>query len=432
MDEVVTMAQWEIDRLHVIRRVVAGELTWRLAGEQLELSQRQIGRLCARVKAQGNRGIIHGLRGKPSNRGFDAKRMERVLAILHDPLWDGFGPTYACDKLTSIHGIKLSRETLRQWMMKAGLWRAWHGPKKHRAWRERRPCVGMLVQLDGSYHKWFEDRAPRCVLVAYIDDATSRIMHAEFSESEDTLTLMRTTKAYVEQYGRPLAFYVDKDSIYKVNRPAKSDYDPEAPEPLTQFSRAMEELGISVQWAHSPQAKGRVERSFKTHQDRLVKELRLAGISSVEAANEFLREKYLAEHNERYSLAPAQPADAHRPLLRQHRLDEILSLRHERVLQNDFTIRRGKNFLQVLAAPRQLRPKEKVLVESRLDGSLHLRHRDQYLSFKSLNSRPYRPKYNDFPTKAEVQRIKLSLPSERPANRRWLFPWETSNTRSRN
>lgn len=416
MEGVVTMAQREIDRLHVIRKVLARELSWTQGAEQLRLSTRQVGRLCARVSKFGAKGIVHGLRGKPSNRGFDAERMERALSILHDPLWAGFGPQFAKDKLAELHGITVGRETLRQWMMRAGLWRAWHGPKKHRAWRERRPCAGMLVQLDGSDHLWFEERAPRCVLVAYIDDATSRILHAEFAQSEDTLTLMRTTKVYLERYGRPVAFYVDKDSIYKVNRPAKLETDPTLPEPVTQFARAMAELGIAVNWAHSPQAKGRVERSFKTHQDRLVKELRLAGISSIPQANRFLREIYLPAHNERFALAPAQAVDAHRPLLREHKLDEILSLRLERTVQNDFTIQSSKRFLQILAGPAlRLRPKDKVLVESRLDGSVHLRHRDRYLSFKTLERKPCRPKYLDYPTKREVERIKLRTCHKTPS-----------------
>lgn len=408
MEGVVTMAQWEIDRLHVIRKVLARDLSWGQAAEQLRLSPRQVGRLCVRVRKLGTKGIIHGLRGKPSNRGFDAERVKRVLSILQDPLWSGFGPQFAADKLAELHGIKVGRETLRRWMMKAGLWRAWHGPKKHRAWRERRSCVGMLVQLDGSDHLWFEDRAPRCVLVLYIDDATSRILYAEFAASEDTLTLMRTTRAYLERYGRPVAFYVDKDSIYKVNRPAKIEADETMPEPLTQFTRAMTELGISVQWAHSPQAKGRVERSFKTHQDRLVKELRLAGISSIAAANKFLQEVYVPAHNERFALAPAQAADAHRPLLRAHRLDEILSLRLERIVQNDFTVQSERRLLQILGGRGfRLRPKEKVFVESRLDGSLHLRHRDRYLPFKTIEHRAKRKKQQEFPTRQDVRCIKV-------------------------
>jgi hypothetical protein len=407
MEGVVTMAQWEIDRLHVIRKVLARDLSWGQASEQLRLSPRQVGRLCARVRKLGTEGIIHGLRGKPSNRGFDAERVKRVLSILQDPLWSGFGPQFAADKLAELHGLRVGRETLRRWMMRAGLWRAWHGPKKHRAWRERRPCVGMLVQLDGSDHPWFEDRAPRCVLVLYIDDATSRILYAEFAASEDTLTLMRTTKAYLDRYGRPVAFYVDKDSIYKVNRPAKQQKDDTVPEPLTQFTRAMAELGIGVNWAHSPQAKGRVERSFKTHQDRLVKELRLAGISTIAEANRFLWDKYIPGHNARFGVPPGQETDAHRPLLKTHRLDEILSLRHERVLQCDFTVQRGQHFLQILSQRGlRLRPKDRILLESRLDGSLHIRHRGRYLPFKTLANRPYRPKYKDFPTKREVETIR--------------------------
>lgn len=423
MDEVLTMAQWEIDRLHVVRKVLAGEQTWREAGEQLGLSERQVGRLCARVRRQGAKGVVHGLRGRQSNHGFDAERRKQALAILRDPLWEGFGPTFARDKLRSMHGIEVGRETLRRWMMKAGLWRAWQGPKKHRAWRERKACLGMLVQLDGSEHPWFEDRAPRCVLIAYVDDATSRILHAEFADSEDTLTLMRTTKAYLERWGRPTAFYVDKDSIYKVNLPAKQAEDPTLSEPVTQFKRAMGELGIEVHCAHSPQAKGRVERGFKTHQDRLVKELRLAGISTQAAANAFLRERYIAEHNERCSVAAAQANDVHRPLLRDHDLDKVLSLRHERTVQNDFTVQRGRQFLQLLrAAGRKVRPKEKVELEARLDGSLHVRHKGRYLPFKALTARPYRPTYADFPTKRDVERIKLKRQRPRTAGSgRWLF-----------
>jgi hypothetical protein len=407
MDEVLTMAQREIDKLHVIRKVLARELSWTEGAQQLRLSARQVGRLCARVRVQGAKGVIHGLRGRPSNRGFDAERMERVIGILHDPLWNNFGPTFARDKLAELHGILVSDETLRRWMMKAGLWRAWHGPKRHRAWRERRPRVGMMVQLDGSEHAWFEDRGPRCTLVLYIDDATSRILHGEFAESEDTLTLMRTTKAYLERYGRPVCYYVDKDSIYKVNLAAKWERDAKLPEPLTQFTRAMTELGIEVQCAHSPQAKGRVERSFKTHQDRLVKELRLAGISSIAEANRFLWDKYIPVHNRRYSVAPGEAVDAHRPLLPGHRLEEVLSLRVERTVQNDFIVQYGGRFLQILASrAAHPRPRDKVLVESRLDGSTHLRHGDRCLAFQALGSRPYRPKYQEcYPSKAEVRHI---------------------------
>jgi hypothetical protein len=423
-DEVVTMATREIDRLHVIRRVLAGELSWRLAGEQLDLSVRQVGRLCARVRRNGARGIVHGLRGRRSNRCFEPVFWNRVAVILKDPKWEGFGPTFASDKLAGLHGIEVRRETLRKWMMRMGLWKASRHRRRHRCWRERRACIGMLVQLDGSDHDWFEGRGPRCVLIIYIDDATSRILYGEFVKVEDTLTLLRTTGSYLRRCGRPVALYVDKDSIYKVNRTAAAEEDATLPEPLTQFARAMDELGIEVIWAHSPQAKGRVERGFKTHQDRLVKELRLAGISTIEAANALLRERYIPEHNARYAMPPKQAADAHRPLLAAHRLERILALRHERVVQNDFTVQRGKTFLQILAQPGlRLRPTEKVQLETRLDGSLHVRYREAYLKFKRLDARPYRPQFaRTFPRKEQVEPIRLRpMGASNPGSRKWLY-----------
>jgi hypothetical protein len=245
----------------------------------------------------------------------------------------------------------------------------------------------MLVQLDGSEHDWLEGRGPRCVLLVYIDDASSRVLYAEFVSSEDTLTLLGTTRAYLERYGRPLAFYVDQDSIYKVNREATIEEQLRDSEPLTQFGRAMQELGIEVIHAHSPQAKGRVERGFQTHQDRLVKELRLAGISAIAAANDFLWKRYLADHNERCAVEPAQPQDAHRPLLASHRLEEILSVRTTRTVFADFTVRFQNQFLQ-LAPNQPVRPKDSVLVEMRLDRSLHVRFKDRYLSFQVITGRP--------------------------------------------
>jgi len=248
------------------------------------------------------------------------------------------------------------------------------------------------VQLDGSDHDWFEGRGPRCVLILYIDDATSRLLYAQFVDVEDTLTLLRTTKAYLGLHSRPVAFYVDKDSIYKVNRNATLEEELQDSSPITQFTRAMTELGIEVICANSPQAKGRVERSFNTHQDRLVKELRLAGISDKQSANQFLRKTYLPAHDARFAVPPANTTDAHRPLLRTHRLDEILSIRMPRVLANDYTLSCQKRFFQILAdQPIRIRPKNTLLVETRLDGSIHLRFKAHYLKFKAIDKKPTPP-----------------------------------------
>jgi len=389
----LTMSTREADRLKVIHEVLAGKLKQRQAGQQLRRSRRQIIRLCKRVRREGHRGIIHGLRGRPSNHQLKPDLLDKALALVKAKYWD-FGPTFANEKLSKLHGIKVSTSALRSGMIQDGIWRAKEPKAKHRAWRERRACLGMLVQLDGSDHDWFEGRGPRCVLLVYIDDATSRILYAEFVHVEDTLTLMRATKTYLLRYGRPIAFYVDKDSIYKVNRQATIEEELREVDPITQFTRAMEELNIEVIPANSPQAKGRVERGFGTHQDRLVKEFRLAGISTMEAANKFLWEVYIPDHNARCAVDPANRTDAHRPLLKSHLLEEILSLRTERTVFNDFTVRFQNKFFQVLPdQPVRVRPKNKVLVEIRLDGSTHLRFKDQYLSFKPTAKRPYRPFY---------------------------------------
>ena len=383
----------EIDRLKVIDAVLKGNLNKCQAAEQLSLCRRQVIRLCQRVECEGNRGIIHRLRGQPSNHRLQPRLLDEALELIKAKYRD-FGPTFAGEKLMKVHGIYLSTYALRQGMIKVGIWRPRKQKAKHRSWRERRACVGMLIQLDGSDHDWFEGRGPRCVLLIYIDDATSRILYGEFVRVEDTLTLMRTTKTYLLRYGRPGAFYVDKDSIYKVNRQPSIEEQLRGADPVTQFTRAMEELGITVISANSPQAKGRAERGFGTHQDRLVKELRLADISTIEEANPFLWEIYIPDHNERCAVEPANRTDAHRPLLKFHRLEEILSLRIDRSVFNDFTVRFNNQFFQVLPdQPVRVRPKNRLQVEIRLDGSRHLRFKGRYLNFKTLAERPYKPSY---------------------------------------
>jgi hypothetical protein len=395
MKELLTMTNRELDKLQVIRKILEHRLSWNQGSKLLGLCRAQIGTLCARVRQEGAKGLIHRLRGKVSNHRLDPKILERAIAILRQPLYVGFGPTFANEKLRlAPHHLTLSTPLLRRGMIEAGLWKAHRKGSRHRAWRQRRDCVGMLVQLDGSDHEWFEGRGPRCVLMVYIDDATSRILYGEFVDVEDTLTLLRTTRSYLRRHGRPIAFYVDKDSIYKVNRQATIDEELKDMHPITQYTRAMSELGIQVICADTPQAKGRVERSFDTHQDRLVKELRLAGISTKDAANRFLWDVYLPAHNERFSIAPVSDVDAHRPLrtLANH-LDEILSIQTERQLANDYTLRFQNSFFQVLPhKPLRIRPKNKVLFEFRLDGSIHLRFKDVYLPFKAISKPADRPR----------------------------------------
>lgn len=403
MDERLNMSNREIDKLRVIRNVIDRKLTWAQAAQILKRRSRTIGRLCAKVRREGNRGVIHGLRDRPSNHQSDPELLGMALSAVHDPRWEGFGAVFAQQKLEDWYGVVLSDATLRKWMTKTGCWRPRRRGPKHRRWRERHSCVGMLIQLDGSDHDWFEGRGPRCVLLVYIDDATSRILHAEFVKVEDTFNLMRSTKKYLLRHGRPVAFYVDKDSIYNVNRQATIDEELRDVHPITQFARAMGELGIGVILAHSPEAKGRVERGFDTHQDRLVKELRLAGISTMEAGNAFLLNFYIDDHNARYAIEPANGTNAHKPLLADHRLDQILSQRTERSVHNDYTLRFQKRFFQLFEEqPVRVRPKDKVEVEIRLDGSTHLRAKGSYLRFKPIEKRPYRPLLVAQPSRGKI------------------------------
>lgn len=388
------MSNREIDRLRVIKDVLESKVSWQEASEQLDLCMRQIGNLCKNVRIHGNRGIVHGLKGKASNNRIAEDVLRKAVEHIKKRYAD-FGPTFANEKLREIHGIELSTPTIRKAMIAEDLWKRRVSKARHRAWRARRSGVGMLVQLDGSIHDWFEGRGPRCVLLIYIDDATSRILQGEFVQSEDTINLLRTTKGYLLKHGRPNTFYVDKDSIYVINRQATIEEELRDSTTLTQFTRAMGELNITVLPAHSPQAKGRVERSFGTHQDRLVKELRLAGISGIATANRFLKEVYIPRHNARFAHAPAHQRDVHRRLLASHNLDVILSLRSERTLTNDWTIRYKNSFFQLLLKqPVRIRPKYRITVEIRLDRSLHLRFKGHELNYKRLPARPYRPYYS--------------------------------------
>lgn len=390
-NDILELRMRDIDRLKIIQQVLDGRLNARQAAAQLNLSRRQVVRIKHRLVRHGNCGIVHRLRGRPSNHRLDPGLIQRAIQKLRQPLYEGFGPTFANEQLRE-EGLVLSTASLRRVMMTAGLWNPRSPQPQHRSWRPRRDCLGELVQLDGSDHAWFEGRSPRCVLVAYIDDATSRILYAEFVNVEDTLTLLRTTRTYLQRHGRPVAFYVDKDSIYKTNRRTTIEEALRDAYPSTQFTRAMAELGIGVMTADSPQAKGRVERLFHTLQDRLVKELRLASIADTGSANQFLWRTYLPAHHAQFAVPPANTTDAHRPLLTRHRLEEILSVRTERTLANDYTLRFQHQCFQVLPEqPVRIRPKDTVVVETRLDGSTQLRCKDRYLRFIPIAQPPSRP-----------------------------------------
>lgn len=298
----------EIERAGIMKRVMDKEITQQDASLQLNITIRQVKRLSKRFRDEGEAGLVSKRIGK-GNRKFKESVKQNALDLIKLHYFD-FKPTFASEKLEERHGIKINRETLRGWMQKEGIWK---GRKRSKARihqsRERRSCVGELIQIDGSHHDWFEGRASKCCLLVFIDDATSRLMHLRFEPSETTIGYFAGIESYVLTHGCPVAFYSDKDSVFVVNHPDKID----GLKGQTQFQRAMQELGIHMISAHSPQAKGRVERANGTLQDRLIKEMRLLGISDIETANAYLSE-FIEIHNKKFAEEPFSMVDAHKPL----------------------------------------------------------------------------------------------------------------------
>lgn len=336
------MSQRELSRLEVFRQLLDKRLKQRQAADLLGLSTRQVSRLAKAFQRDGASALVSKRRGRPSNNRLAPSLCARVGELLRERYYD-FGPTLAHEKLVECHGLRLSVESVRRLMIAEGLWQ----PRRARQavihqLRERRACVGELVQLDGSPHDWFEGRAPKCVLLVLVDDATSRLMHLSLVEAETTFNYFAAVRSYLSLFGKPRAFYSDKFSVFRVNIPnALSGTG------LTQFGRAMKELGVELICAHSPQAKGRVERANQTLQDRLVKELRLRSICSVEEANAYLPE-FIADFNARFAVAPREEQDAHRPLLATDDLDRILVLRERRTLSKNLTISYNNVIYQVV------------------------------------------------------------------------------------
>lgn len=395
--EVLQMTQRDIDRIKTLHLAIQKKITQGKAGEMLELCRQQVNRLCQKIKKKGDRAIIHGLRGRPSNHQLPQGLIEKAEKKLKEKYPD-FGPTFATEKLLEVEGIKLSDETVRQLMISSGLWKGKKRRVSHREWRERKDCFGEMVQMDGSDHDWFEGRRNKCVLLASIDDATNKIF-LRFTEHEDTRNLMQFSRTYLKKFGRPLSFYVDKDGIYKTNRQPNLEEELKGKEyALTQFTRAMEtDLDIKVINAGSPQAKGRVERLFETLQDRLVKELRLADINTIPAADQFLDRVYLDKHNQKFSVPPKNNTNVHRPVGKtEAELDAIFSFREKRVLANDYTVRWRNRLFQVEKhQPYFLLPRTKVIVEERLNGGIGIKYKGKYLKMREINPdqirRPPRP-----------------------------------------
>lgn len=405
----LTVTPRDMARYDIIQQFIRKEIGVGQAAAQMRLSVRQVERLRLKVETHGLPVLIHGNRGKPSNRRMSDAVVKEMERLVRSRYLD-FGPTFAAEKLAESHGIAVSRETLRGLMTGWGLWKARsrRANGEYHAWRERKASFGELVQFDGSYHPWFEDRASAACLLASVDDATGKIVRLRFTDWEGVRPSFEFWRGYVETLGKPCAIYLDRHSTYKQNQRLVFD-DPRV---LTQFERAMRELGIKVIHASSPQAKGRVERLFGTLQDRLVKELRLRGISTRDEANRFVEERFIPAFNTKFAVVPGKEGDLHRRPTEEERvrLDRIFSVRDTRVVTNDFTIRFKGQWLQLGAEqPTLVCRKDRVEVEERMDNSLHLFFRERYLVFAVLPERP---------PKVAAQRV-TALTRERP---RWVPP----------
>jgi transposase len=374
---VITMSMRDVDRLKTIEAVVDRMLGVGQAARRLGLSRRQVERLLVRYRAEGALGIASRNRGQPSHNQLEPGLAQRAINLIGQR-YEDFGPTLACEKLRECHGLVLSKETVRHLMIEAGLWtpRRQRAPQIHQP-RNRRACLGELIQIDGSDHAWFEDRAPACTLLVFVDDATSRLMQLHFVPTETTFAYFEAARAYLQRYGKPVAFYSDKASIFRPTRDS-SEFGRSA----TQFGRALFELNVDTFCANTSQAKGRVERANLTLQDRLVKELRLRGISTMEAANAF-GPHFMAEYNGRFGKAPRSAFDAHRPLRPDENLDEVFTWRVLRKVTQSLTLQHEKLIYMLADTPENRRLIHRYIdVWEYPDGRLQIRADGQVLSYE--------------------------------------------------
>jgi|CXWL01.1.fsa_nt_gi hypothetical protein len=406
----VIMSVKALRRVHVIRQTMEKKLTQVKAGTVLGLTTRHIRRFIERVKQAGAQGLAHQGRGKPSNRRIPDTVKTTVLT-LDEKRYADFGPTLATEKLAERHGITRSDETLRRWRRERGVVHFTRRKRPHRAWRARRAHVGALLQLDGSHHDWFEGRGPRCVLMAYIDDASSRVC-VRFYEYEGPIPAMDRFQRDGQHDGIPLAIYADTHTTDQSPAPPTVDEPLAGSTPTSQFGRALGELGVELIAAHSPQAKGRGERLFKTGQDRLVNERRLAGIATIEAANRFV-EAWRPSYNRRFAVQPAQAADRHRPKPAGGGLTRILCIKTTRCLRRDWTVVHHGHLYQVRTNVRAAH----VIVEDRGDGTRRITHHGRPLNDHAIPARPERVAE---PPKAHVPRRPVTPTSAHPWRKRLL------------
>ncbi len=380
------MSRKERDRLTIMNGIQRRELTLVQAAQVMDLSYRQAKRVWRRYRTEGDAGLVLRARGAPSPRQLSPELRERVLAR-YDARYPDFGPTLAAEYLAE-EGLGVDHETLRRWLLATGRRSVRRRRQRHRQWRERKACFGQMVQLDGSHHDWFEGRRARCVLMVMVDDATGRVW-AQFFEEETTRASYDVFEGWVRRHGLPRSLYVDRDSIYRCEGLGSVAEQLAGKAPQTQFGRAMATLDVELILANSPQAKGRVERMNGVLQDRLIKALRLAGISDLESANRFLAETFLPAYNRRFNVQPASEAEAHRAVPRE--LDAVLSWEAERVVQRDWTVVHEGQWYQLDRQHEALSlAGRKVIVRTLRDGRVQLRYRGAALKHRALPGRPAR------------------------------------------
>lgn len=384
-EDIIMMRHKELKRIHLIHKVLEGEITQGKAAELASLSERQVRRIVKRIREEGDKGIVHKRRGKESSRKTHHKLKERIVSLYRQH-YEGFGPTLTSEKLFERDGIQVSKETVRTFLLETGDWQKKRNRKKYRQWRQRKGHSGEMVQMDGSQHDWLEDRAPKCVLMAYIDDATGRVC-GRFYEYEGTIPAMDSFKRYIRRYGIPISIYFDRHTTYKSPSDPSIEDEINGTKPLSEFGRALKELDVELIYAYSPQAKGRVERLFATLQDRLVKEMRLRGISTIEEANRFLDDNYWADFNKRFMVKAQHKEELHRAVPKGLKLDKILCIRTERTVRNDNTVTHNTKLYQLKEA---FPKKAKIVVQERVDGSMIMTYQGVRIKYRAIAARPER------------------------------------------